>query len=63
LKEEYEEKQKELETIANPIMQTLRRWRYAPGAESGFLGAGFPGGAPSGFSGASENGPSVEEVG
>ncbi|KAJ7923964.1 heat shock protein 70kD, C-terminal domain-containing protein, partial [Mycena leptocephala] len=36
LKEEYEEKQKELEIIANPIMQTLRRWWYAPGAEGGF---------------------------
>jgi hypothetical protein len=32
LKEEYEEKQKKLETITNPIMQTLRPWRYAPGS-------------------------------
>ncbi|KAJ7135685.1 heat shock protein 70 family [Mycena epipterygia] len=52
-KEEYEEKQKELEVVANPIMQKL----YGAG--------GFPGGAggaPGGFPGASEDGPSVEEV-
>ncbi|KAJ3897725.1 heat shock cognate 70 [Lentinula edodes] len=47
-KEEYEEKQKELEAIANPIMQNS---------------GGFPGGAPGGFPGArAEEGPSVEEV-
>ncbi|KAJ7190108.1 heat shock cognate 70 [Mycena pura] len=45
-KEEYDEKQKELEAITNPIMQKL-------------YGAG---GAPGGFPGASEDGPSVEEV-
>ncbi|TDL24720.1 heat shock protein 70 [Rickenella mellea] len=73
-KEEYEEKQKELEGIANPIMQKL----YAsaggapggPGGPGGFPGAGGfpggPGGAPGGFPGAGgpggEDGPSVEEV-
>ncbi|KAG1863783.1 heat shock cognate 70 [Suillus subluteus] len=55
-KEEYEGKQKELEAIANPIMQKLY------GAAGGAPG-GFPGGAPGGgFPGAGEDGPSVEEV-
>jgi L1 cell adhesion molecule like protein len=45
-KEEYDEKQKELEVIANPIMQKL----YAAG------------GAPGGFPGESADGPNVEEV-
>ena len=68
-KEEYEEKQKELEGVANPIMQ--KPYAGAGGAPGG----GFPGGAPGGFPGgpggfpggagapgASEDGPSVEEV-
>jgi heat shock 70kDa protein 1/2/6/8 len=63
-KEEYEDKQKELEAIANPIMQKL--YGAAGGAPGGFPGGapgGFPGGAPGGFpGGASEDGPSVEEV-
>lgn len=65
-KEEYEEKQKELEAVANPIMQKL--YGAAGGAPGGFPGGapgGFPGGAggaPGGFPGASEDGPSVEEV-
>ncbi|KAJ7685113.1 heat shock cognate 70 [Mycena polygramma] len=66
-KEEYEEKQKELESIANPIMQKLYgAGGMPPGADAGgFPGGGFPGGAggaPGGFPGASEDGPSVEEV-
>jgi heat shock protein 1/8 len=65
-KEEYEEKQKELEGIANPIMQKLygAAGGGAGGAPGGFPGAGgFPGGAPGGFPGAGgEDGPSVEEV-
>jgi len=65
-KEEYEEKQKELEAIANPIMQKLYGAAGGPGGDGGFPGAGgFPGGAggaPGGFPGASEEGPSVEEV-
>ncbi|KAJ7097996.1 heat shock cognate 70 [Mycena belliarum] len=63
-KEEYEEKQKELEAIANPIMQKLYGAGGAPGGFPG--GEGFPGAggaAPGGFPGAaSEDGPSVEEV-
>ncbi|KAF9520572.1 hypothetical protein BS47DRAFT_1311530 [Hydnum rufescens UP504] len=60
-KEEYTEKQKELEAIANPIMQRLYG---AAGGPEGFPGAtgGFPG-APGGFPGApADDGPSVEEV-
>ena len=73
-KEEYEERQKELEAVANPIMQKL--YGAAGGAPGGFPGAaggfpggagGFPGGAPGGFPGAAGgapggDGPSVEEV-
>ncbi|KAF7338351.1 hypothetical protein MVEN_02060700 [Mycena venus] len=61
-KEEYEEKQKELESVANPIMQKLYS---AGGMPGGGMPEGFPGGAggaPGGFPGASEDGPSVEEV-
>ncbi|KAJ7869538.1 heat shock 70kDa protein 1-like protein [Mycena olivaceomarginata] len=42
-KEEYEEKQKELEAIANPIMQKLYG---AGGMPGGGMPEGFPGGAP-----------------
>ncbi|TEB31233.1 heat shock protein 70 [Coprinellus micaceus] len=68
-KDEYESKQKELEAIANPIMQRL--YGAGGGAPGGFPGGapgGFPGGAggaPGGFPGAGsshEDGPSVEEV-
>lgn len=64
--EEYTEKQKELEAIANPIMQKLYSQAGAGGGFPGG-GAGFPGGAPpgapGGFPGAGgEDGPSVEEV-
>jgi len=66
-KEEYEEKQKELEGVASPIMQRLYGAGGGPpgGAPGGFPGGGFPGagGAPGGFPGAgAEDGPSVEEV-
>jgi molecular chaperone DnaK (HSP70) len=62
-KEEYEERQKELEAVANPIMQKLYG---AAGGPPGGAG-GFPGGAPGGFPGAGAgapgaDGPSVEEV-
>jgi len=60
-KEEYEGKQKELESVANPIMQKL--YGAAGGAPGGFPGGAPPGGAPGGFPGAGgEDGPSVEEV-
>ncbi|GAA5879928.1 hypothetical protein JCM8547_003704 [Rhodosporidiobolus lusitaniae] len=59
-KEEYEEKQKELEAVANPIMAK------AYGAAGGAPGAGGPGGFPGAPGGAppagGDDGPSVEEV-
>ncbi|KAG9052564.1 70-kilodalton heat shock protein [Serendipita sp. 407] len=60
-KEEYEEKQKELESVANPIMQRFYgAGGAAPGGGPGGAPGGFPGGAPPG--GFSSDGPSVEEV-
>jgi heat shock 70kDa protein 1/2/6/8 len=61
-KEEYEEKQKELESVANPIMQRFYGAGGAAGAPpgAGFPGAGGPAGGPPG--GFSADGPSVEEV-
>jgi len=61
-KEEYEEKQKELESVANPIMQRFYGAGGAAGAPpgAGFPGAGGAGGGPPG--GFSADGPSVEEV-
>ena len=76
-KDEYDSKQKELEAVANPIMQKLYSAAGGaggapggfPGGPGGFPGGpgGFPGagGAPGGFPGAGgahEDGPSVEEV-
>ncbi|KAI9158392.1 heat shock protein 70-2 [Paramyrothecium foliicola] len=65
-REEYEEHQKELEGIANPIMMKF----YGSGGEGGM--PGMPGGAPGGFPGAGgpggapgadrDDGPTVEEV-
>lgn len=55
-KDEYEEKQKELEGVANPIMQKV--YAAAGGAPGGMPG-GAPGGAPP-AGGAEE--PSVEEI-
>lgn len=64
-KEEFETLQKELEGIANPIMQRFYSQGGAPGGGAG----GMPGGgAPGGFPGAGgagaghDDGPSVEEV-
>merc|ERR1712105_453937 len=57
-KDEYEDKQKELEQIFNPIIQKL----YAGGA--GLIpGGGMPGGAPGGPPPAGGGaGPTIEEV-
>ncbi|KAK9428863.1 heat shock protein 70 family [Lipomyces doorenjongii] len=66
--EEYSDKQKELEAVANPIMMKFYNAGGAPGAggpggPGGFPGAGGPGAAPGGFPGAGANeGPTVEEV-
>ena len=68
-KEEFEEKQKELERVVTPILQSL-------GGAAGGMGGGFPGGFPgagaggypgggSGFSAPSEaadEGPKIEEI-
>ena len=58
-KEEYEEKQKELELVANPIMQKA----YGAGAGGpGGMPAGAGGPGAGGFPGAGADEPSVEEV-
>nr|AAA82183.1 70 kDa heat shock protein [Neurospora crassa] len=58
-REEYEERQKELEAIANPIMMKFYGAGGAPGGMPGAAPGGFPGGAP----GSNDNeGPTVEEV-
>jgi len=63
-KEEYEEHQKELEAVANPIMMKF----YGSGGEGGGMPGGMPGGGPGGFPGAGgagathDDGPTVEEV-
>jgi len=60
-KEEYEEHQKELEAVANPLM--MKFYQDQPGGAGG-----MPGGAPGGFPGAGgpgaahDDGPTVEEV-
>ena len=56
-KEEYEEKQKELEGVANPIM--MRAYGAAGGAPGGM--PNMPGGAGAPGAGG-DDGPSVEEV-
>ena len=57
-KEEFEEKQKELERIVTPILQNLSGGG-APGAAAG----GFPGGATSsGPAEAADEGPKIEEI-
>ena len=54
--EEYKERQKELESIANPVMSKFY------GAAGNVPGAGPVPGAGSGPTGTSDNGPTVEEV-
>jgi len=65
-REEYEEHQKELEGVANPIMM---KFYGAGGAGGAGMPGGMPGGAPGGFPGAAgaagathDDGPTVEEV-
>ncbi|KAJ4388469.1 Hsp70 chaperone [Neurospora sp. IMI 360204] len=58
-REEYEDHQKELEAVANPIMMKFYGAGGAPGGMPGAAPGGFPGGAP----GSNDNeGPTVEEV-
>lgn len=62
-KEEYEHKQKELESLCNPIITKL--YQSAGGAPGG-MPPGFPGaagaGAAPGAGGAAGAGPTIEEV-
>jgi len=63
-KDEFESQQRELEGIANPIMMKFYQSQGgAPGGgmPGGMPGGGFPGGA-GGPPGASDDGPTVEEV-
>mmetsp|Transcript_7942 Transcript_7942/g.7096 ORF Transcript_7942/g.7096 Transcript_7942/m.7096 type:complete len:660 (-) Transcript_7942:121-2100(-) len=57
-KEEYEEKQKALESVVSPILSSLSGG--APGGAPGGFPGGFPGGAPGGFPGASSSGPAAD---
>ncbi|RPA84785.1 heat shock protein SSA2 [Ascobolus immersus RN42] len=61
-KEEFEDKQKELEGVANPIMMKFYGAGGAPGGAPG--AGGFPGGAPGGAApgAGGDDGPTVEEV-
>ncbi|KAI3327577.1 heat shock protein 70 family [Xylariaceae sp. AK1471] len=67
-REEYEDRQKELEAVANPIMMKF----YGGAGGAGGMPGGMPGGGPGGFPGAGgapgggapggDDGPTVEEV-
>jgi len=57
-KEEFEARQKELESVANPIMMKFYGAGGAGGPGGGMPGGGMPGGAPGG----GDDGPTVEEV-
>lgn len=68
--EEYQEKQKELEGVSNPIM--VKMYGQGEGAQMpgmggmggmpGGMGGGFPGAGGAGPAGGHDEGPSVEEV-
>merc|ERR1712121_43067 len=66
-KEEYDDKQKELEKVCNPIITKLYQSGGAGGMPGGMTG-GMPGGMPGGFpggappSGGDSSGPTIEEV-
>jgi L1 cell adhesion molecule like protein len=65
--EEFEKKQKDLETIFNPIITKIYQAGGGEGMPGGFPGGagGFPGGAggfPGGSAGGSTAGPKVDEV-
>lgn len=58
-KEEYEDRQKELEGVANPVMMKFYQAGGAPQAGMPGGAGGFPGGAPPA---GGDDGPTVEEV-
>ena len=58
-KDEYEDKKKELESVANPVMTKL----YQQGGAAGGMPGGFPGAVAQRPSGAGDpSGPTIEEV-
>merc|ERR1711998_744670 len=63
-KEEYEEKQKAIEAICLPIIQSLGGGAGAGGMPGGIMPGGFPGGAPGGAPepAAADEGPKIEEI-
>ncbi|KAM0325361.1 hypothetical protein ACHAQA_007346 [Verticillium albo-atrum] len=63
-KEEYEDRQKELEAVANPIMMKFYGAGGAPGGMPGGMPGGAPGapGGPGGPGATHDDGPTVEEV-
>ncbi|KAM7537654.1 hypothetical protein Aperf_G00000064314 [Anoplocephala perfoliata] len=58
-KDEYEHKQKELESVCNPIITKM--YQEAGGMPGGMLGGGMPGGM-GGDAGSGNRGPTIEEV-
>lgn len=60
-REEYEDQQKELEGVANPIMMKFYGAGGAPGGPGGAPG-GFPGAAGGAPGAGGDDGPTVEEV-
>ncbi|CCF32860.1 hsp70-like protein [Colletotrichum higginsianum] len=60
-REEYEERQKELEGVANPIMMKFYGSAGGPPGAGGAPG-GFPGAGAGGPPGSHDDGPTVEEV-
>jgi len=63
-KDEYEDKQKELEGVCNPIISKMYQGAGGAGGPQGGMPGGKPGGAPGGGAGAgsSGQGPTIEEV-
>jgi len=61
-KEEFDAKQKELESIANPIMQKIYSAAAGGMPGGGAPSGGMPGGAASPSSGGGDQGPKIEEV-
>ncbi|SCU83756.1 LAFA_0D05556g1_1 [Lachancea sp. 'fantastica'] len=61
--DEYKDKQKEVEEVANPIMTKFYQSGGAPGGAPGGVPGGVPpGGAPGGAAPGGDSGPTVEEV-
>ena len=61
-KEEFEEKQKALEAIVTPILQSLSGGAGAPGGMPGGMPGGFGGAGGPGPAEAQDDGPKIEEI-